>query len=274
MKTKYIFDSQNRYSGTNNHCNFVIPSPVLTTKAFEISHIEIPHTMFNINSNNNMIKWSDATPTANTSTIPPGNYSIDELLTEIGTQMTADTSDGLTYTATKTTITKKITITNSGPSVFSLNWDFTPATFQLAKLLGMTLTGTEAEFYGDFGIAGVFPSSQSSYTGTNNYWSAFPRNVYIRSNLGYKTKEQISRAVVLNSTNNNISQAQYGLIRKIPLNTVYGDSIVVSPSLNTEIYQFKNSGQISSVDFQLLDDYFNEIDLNGQSWSIEIIFHI
>lgn len=274
MKTKYIFDSGKRYSGTNSDCNFIIPAPILMAKAFEISHMEIPHTFFNINSTNNVIRWQDGMATNQTSTIPAGNYTIDTLLTEIGTQMTADTSDGLTYTATKNDTTKKITIDNGDPGNFELDWDFSDATLNLAKILGFTLTEGAEEFYGDFGVAGAFPSSSSSYTGSHNYWVGFPRNIYVRSNLGFKTKEHVSRAITVNSTNSNIDQAQYGIIRKIPLNTTYGDTIIDSPQLNTEIYQFRSIGQISNVSFELLDDNFNQIDLNGQSWSCELIFHI
>lgn len=273
MKTKFIFDSNQRYSGTNTNCTFVIPSPIPLTKSFEISNIEIPHTFYNITSNNNTIRWQDNTPTNNTSTIPAGNYTIDTLLTEIGTQMTADTSDGLTYTATKNDTTKRITITNSGPSNFNLTWDHNTATLNLAKILGFLLSEGQEEFYGDANISGVFPSASSSYTGGNNYFIAWPRNIYIKSNLGYKTKEHISKALRISSGTANISSSQYNIIRKIPVETIYGDTIVEKPQLNTEIYQLK-SNSVSQIDFQLLDDNLDEIDLHGQSWSIELIFHL
>jgi len=187
--SKYILNSYHRYSGTNNNPTFTLDQPV-NAKSVYVNVVNIPHTFYNIEEDiNDRIVWQASVGTAiNSSFIPGGNYTIDELLTEIGEQMTADAvgQDDLVYTATKSDITGKITITNATTAIFTIIPNTEgfpihqdePAAGFLLYMLGFF---EEPSFGTD--VANVIElSGEGSYTGTSSYWLT-PPNIYIESNL-------------------------------------------------------------------------------------------
>ncbi len=121
----YITDSRDRnydkYPFSYDYQVDVNPDYKFVTSV-ELISAEIPKSSYIINNNNNLMYFEEQTGTRIISTIPVGNYTITDLLTAIGTEMTNDSALGVTYTATLNTLTDKITITSDafGPSLLNL----------------------------------------------------------------------------------------------------------------------------------------------------------
>lgn len=271
---KYIFDSFYRYSGTNSKPRFILPNVGITAKTCYVNKVSIPHTFYNINNLNNKIYWTDAIGGLITSVISPGNYSINEVLLEIGAQMTADSTDGLTYSATRNIKTSRVTITNSGPSVFNIRFEVNqkcPACFFV--LFGFYELENDQQFYGDFNrIASL--SGASSYTANANYFLNI-RTVYVKSNLVRQSTNYQSHAFVNNVQNLNaffIDSGKNDIITTIPVTSTFGDFLIHESPFETERLSFQQYG-ITDVEFELVsDDNYENLDLNGRSWTIEVVF--
>lgn len=282
---KYILDSSKRFRGTNQQPVFNLPNSGINANSCYVNMANIPHSFYNISvaQNNNVINWTDNSSSANVSTIPNGNYTIDTLLTEIGTQMSADTTDGFTYSATKNDTTNKITITHDGgANNFSIEWDtgistsYNQPSYNLAKILGFTGTEQIEDFFGDNNNINVL-SGASSFTGNNVYWLGFPKNLYIKCNIAKKSRQYESSAYtnepdatggfVLNSGLNDI-------LLVVPVNTNPGDNIIWRPLSGPELIELDPRSNITQVSFTILDDNYNVVALNGISWIIELVFNI
>lgn len=261
---RFIFDSFLRYSGSNNKPRFIIPNTGIKAKHCYINNISIPHTFYNINSNNNTVTWVDASAAAQTSVIPVGNYSLSEILTELGTQMTADTSDGLTYTATVNSKTSKTTITNSGPSVFSFTYNASVGCPCFLTLLGFFEVESEQQFLGDYNRIAALTGA-SSYTSNSSYFVSI-RNIYIKSNLARQAVNYNSFSYTYRNSGIN------DIIANIPVTSSYGDLLTQEAPNHIIKYDIKNSN-ITELEFELVsDDSYKTIDLNGRAWTIEVIF--
>jgi hypothetical protein len=291
MTTKVIFNSAKRYAGTNQEPRFILPNVGIPAKSCYVSKISIPHTFYNIGTrsdpnytwgpNNSKINWIDSIGGVLTSIISQGNYSIDELLAAIGTSMTTSATDGLTYTATKNTITNKVTITNSGPTNFQLKWSDSTVTFEkdsevrnLAKMLGFTNQETPDDFFGDDNKINDL-SGAATYTGENVYFIGFTKNIYIKSNLISKSREHQSIAYFNNLTLNGgaiIDTGKNDVLVQVPVTGTYGDYITHTPQPGYEAITLDNRSSVTEVNFSLEDDNFNILGLNGQPWVCEVVF--
>lgn len=82
----------------------------------------IPKSSYNINSSNNLIHFEETNGMTLSATVTPGFYTIGDLMTAIGNVMTAASGAGVTYTATYSSTTNKVTISSNavGPTIFNL----------------------------------------------------------------------------------------------------------------------------------------------------------
>lgn len=268
---RFIFDSSLRYAGSNNNPRFVIPNTGIKADSCYINQISIPHSFYNINNVNNEIHWTDSLAVDIMTSITPGNYTIDEYLALISSGMTSDATDGLTYTASKNSNTAKVTITNSGPTNFAFRYvtsqECPPCFF---VLLGFYELYTDEQFFGDYNrIASL--TGQSSYTANANYYVSI-RTIYIKSNLAKQAVNYFSSAFVNNLDNYYIGSGKNDIIATIPVTTSFND-LIVQENPN-KIVNFELNGYgITDLHFELVsDDNYEPIDLNGRSWTIEIIF--
>lgn len=93
--------------------------------AIELLDAQIPITEYVVNDSNNVLYFEEVNGTTLIAELTPGNYTPDELATEIANQLTATSSaygNSVTYTATANTMTGKFTITSMaiGPLIFDL----------------------------------------------------------------------------------------------------------------------------------------------------------
>lgn len=275
---KYIFDGFYRFSGSNNNPKFIIPYSGISAKSFYVNKVIIPHSFYNINNVNNKIHWTDSLGVELTSTVTPGDYTISEFITALGNAMTASATDGLTYSVTKNDNTKKITITNSGPTNFDIRYDTTqtaPSVF--FAMLGFYELYNNQQFYGDYNRIALL-TGQSSYTANYSYWLSI-RNIYLKSSLARTSREYESYAFV-----NNVHPTSYltdtginDILTTIPVTSNPGDLIVKEPYFEPEkvILNDKAAYGINDISFELVsDESYGQVDLNGRSFIVEIVFDV
>lgn len=270
----YFLDSQYRSRGTNNKPVFNIPEGV-RANSVRVEAIAIPHTFYNIHPGNQNLDWTDNNAADLQSTVPSGHYSLSELLTELGVQMSADTTDGLTYTATVNSTTAKITITNSGPSNFDIRFDTTqvcPACF--LKMLGFFEPETESQIFGDDNRINGSLSGASSYTAADSYFVG-KRYINIRSSIATASRKYRSYAIVNNIQTLNAFYVAPGIndiIHQLPVTTTQGDIITYTRPGTPEIYPLDSSVAITEISFHLEDENRSTVGLNGRAWQITLIF--
>ena len=270
----YTFDSSLRYTGTNNAPRFTIPNVGISADWCYISKISIPHTFYNITSSNNKLHWIDTASINITSTIPPGNYTIDELLSELSAQMTIDTTDGEVYTASRSQITHNVSISTS--SLVSFTIRYVAGDHNLLKLLGFyEVELAEGQFYGDSNRIAALPAALV-HTANNTYYSSI-RNIYIKSDLS-KQVSNFSSGTFGSAYDTSLStfytlQSKQDVIATLPVNTLYGSILEYSVENQPVKLYLKNATKITSLSFQLFyDEDFTPLDLNGRSWTIELVF--
>lgn len=87
----------------------------LDVVSVELTRAVVPLSVFNVNSNNNVVLFQEVDGVTQTATIPVGNYpDVDTLAMAVVTSMTAASSSGVTYTHAVNVLTNKITITSDG----------------------------------------------------------------------------------------------------------------------------------------------------------------
>lgn len=264
--TKLILNSANRSGGTPHKCRFVLRSPGLNATSYQVKKIEIPHSFYNITNLNNTIVWTDDAANDITSTLTNGNYSIDELLTHIGNVMTTDTlANGGTasYTATKDTNTKKITITNNLGANFDIDWATNSITQQLAYDLGFYPTPSDEDTTRP---TPVNVSATSSHLANNSYWIGSPKNILIKSSLASRAFKPACNTLAKGG-------GQIAILEQLLVNTVAGE-ITTQEFVNPDKVQMTAHNTLYELDFELLDQDLNPLDLNGREWSIHIVFEL
>ena len=118
------------------HCQFSLLNPlhvpVGVTPLISVMSAEIPCTFYTVNAGNNKLYVTD--DATRTLTIPVGNYNFEELRATLQTLLT---SNSVTYTASKSTITGKFSFTSTHPSG---TFDFVESTApnNCRKLLGFS----------------------------------------------------------------------------------------------------------------------------------------
>jgi hypothetical protein len=264
--TKLILNSANRSSGKPHCCRFVLKNPGLKAVSYQVKKVEIPHSFYNITDRNNVINWDDDTGTNQISTLTNGNYTVDELLTHVGAVMTADTladTGTASYTLSKDVNTKKISITNNLLANFDINWGATEVTKQLAYDLGFYPTPS-AEDQGRPEPVAV--NAQSTHTANNSYWIGAPKNILIKSSLA-------NRAFKPACTTLAKGGGVVDILEQVLVDTVAGE-ITTKEFINPVRVPINPHNTIFELDFELLDQDLNLLDLNGREWSIQILFEL
>ena len=133
----------------------------------------IPNSWYNLSSliGNNKLRFSETGEVGQTVlTIADGNYTIDELMTEVKTLLDYNSTNHCTYTLTYSEITNKVTITHDKKSSVETSFDFLN-TDTIRRFLGFT--------QGEFNItssANAISDRAVDITDTHN-------SIFIRSDL-------------------------------------------------------------------------------------------
>jgi hypothetical protein len=207
-----------------------------------IQNVRIPITFYNINSNYNTFTLTFSVSGAQTITIAEGNYTTDELISELETQIDGIVGAGL-FTFDTVPITSKVTITSTGAediTSFTSGWD----------ILGIedtqTLTG-----------ASTLTGNKVSFTNTMRHLRLVINN--ITASNSYK-----------NDTNRSTQAQRVGLL--IPIR---GSRDEYQFYENKDGIPYKISTGIQSINeiiVSLIDSRGNVVDLNGVPWGFELVF--
>ena len=227
-------DSSDRSSGNHNDFKVIIHDNQLgNNKDVSIHSLIIPFSYYAINDNNNDFL---AGPTGgDTITLTNGNYTSNELATELKTQLDAVLTP--TYTVSHDSKTGKFTFSSGDSSDFVI------------------ITDTKNYKYLGFNASSTNNSASGSLVSTNVIDVAGTRYIDIRSNLHTHSS---------NSSNNNRD-----LLARIYPNSDPFASIFYDHSSFEGVYFDGN--YLRQLELALYDDNNDLLDLNGQEWSISLI---
>lgn len=218
----YIINSNDRLSSESD-INFTCkPHRFNHTSAFGIKEVLIPHTFYNVNSNNNtlIIRKNGDTQDRNV-TVTPGNYNLTNFIVALKAAMDASGGPAQTYTITSSDITAKITIAQNNSS------------FIIRK---------ESSIYYLLGSSNLVDTSDSiSHTMVNVYDLGYTNYVKI-----YSTQLTKYNTRVVSSGNDSNS-----LLCIVPVyNSVFGQNISWKPKA---LYLDYHSHSEDRIDISLFD---------------------
>lgn len=205
-----------------------------------VEALQIPFSYYTVNHSNNILIFD----ISDTITITPGNYTATTLCNEIKAQMDI-VFPGQSSTVTFSTTTLKMTISKASPFTIASSTTNSASTasimlgFRKNSTLGTTATGDSA-----LNIAG-------------------PNYLLLASD--YLTEHIHHKTVYIDDSYKNI-------LYTIPVNTSPGDIITDDPKVPIRLSYKATIQPTDILDFQLLDEFRNQIDLNGLDCSIQLVF--
>ena len=208
-----------------------------------LENIRIPTSYYNITTRNNTFiveEDNGATQVNVTATITPGNYLITELLTELETQLDANTVQTNDYTIVRSDITGKITLSFTGGSTAIT----VLSTGKLNKVVGFSES--------------VNSSSGTSITSPNHVNLSAVRFLKIGTNI---------------TSNNSYSKDfQQSIGVKVPI-TVGRSTVEFYDNHNGHMSKMENTHSLNSIRFRVTDQDNKQIDFNGVDWSCDLIVY-
>lgn len=249
-QTLYIKSKDRKRFAETTSSNFTIDigENIHNVALIEVEDISMANTIYNVNSNNQNIYWIDSGSAARITQIPFGNYTFTQLLAAIKVGLDADEGGVPTYTVEipSTAVDDKIVITAS------------------SLTFGLTTSNTVKALWDMLGYTtGVDKNGSGSYKAENIHDITYTNHINISCKTlvdnmedGQLFSDKIHRPIL----------AQ--LRRDVP----FGTLMFLKPnSRNSYRAEIKNLG--NSLHFQLLDDDYKEISLNGLEWTIKIVIH-
>lgn len=218
-------------------------APLRNIKYMFIKSATIANTLYTVRAGvNDTIVVGDAVPAWSTVTLREGNYNITTFLAELKTQL--DSSAIGTFTCAYSELTMKITI--SCTNNFQLDYSLSTA----AKLMGLnsdTSLSTTATMQDTVNLT----STERLYM-TSKSLSAFDNPSYIYNGSSFMN----SRAIL-----------------SVPIDVDHGDVISYVPESDNSSYRSYQSGVIDEIDIAIQDDDGVNVDLNGGTWTLELIVY-
>ena len=219
-----------------------------------IQSIQFPFTFYAISSMNNQLRINRGT--TKTIIIPPGNYTATSLISVLNVALNNATDPvsgypyngfpGEDFLVTYSFITLKFTITCSNPfTIYSAGTD------------PLSTMAVNIGFREDSGI-GV-----NSATGDSTINLAGPKYIRIESNF-LSAPRQHKPLYADDSYSNTLFI--------LPINASYGSFISTDIQIPIRTtYKFRIDHQTDIIDFSVVDENGNLIDLNGNDWSMYIV---
>lgn len=206
-----------------------------------IKSCTIPNTVYTIRQDvNDSIRisggvWQDAVLT-------PGMYTITTLLTELKTMLDA-TGIG-TFTCSYDDATFRITITCTNP--YSIDVSLSLA----ASVVGLDRDET----------------SVTSYLCGNAVNLVSTERLYVRSRSLSQLLQPAMRYV-------DGSWQSTDCILSIPVDSEPGDILTYQPESDNATYTHVDSGVLSRIDVEIVDDAGVQVDLHGVPWTLELVIY-
>lgn len=248
-------DSEQRQtiSPSNTDFSFFIQTPInfykrspLKQYFVRLENVKIPMSFYNVNNNYDTITWTEfdgISAVQITTTIPHGNYTIDELASQIGVSMTTDSVYGTTYTITYDDITQRLKLVGAGGTTTFISFD----TGNLLPMMGITVS---TPLFNPLVISTI--SDGASYSSNWRYLKLF----------------------IDNMNSNNVYNAT-GIQRiglEVPVNE-FRNSFIFFDNHDGYLIKMNNMSVINSFNVKLTDFNNNVIDLQKVPWSFDVVFY-
>lgn len=240
-----VVNSENRNTPTTTtSTNFIISlaNPINERYiAYALKSATIPKSYYNVQSGRNTIQILDSVNTK-TIVVPPGNYTLALLMSTIQTAINAVSPD--TFTITYDAVTARVTITSTFND-FAIN----PNAFGLESLVVQQL---------GWNLGINYTSLTGSLTAPNMADVSGIKSAYIE--IAEFTK------YVRNTTN-----AFHNF--RIGMNGQFGDVIYWTDESGYHQYfnvQQANKSNIKNLNIRLVDEYGEDLDLNGLEWAFTL----
>lgn len=249
-RIEYI-NSANRTSGTNTdfYYHFSSWSQQEEYDSVCVLYSNIPISYYLINEGQNTFTLWEGLTSINV-TIPPGNYSTTSFAYTLTQLLNGATQNALTYTIT---FPNSYKMSDTGKYTYSVNTKTIVVAFQFTDFLASVMGF-------DFNKNYVFISNgvDASTLTSSNVVNLIPENtLYLYSDI-IETKD--------NNTE-NILQEFYSSNSQPYSNIVYQ---CTAPELYTKQMNKKKSNYFH---FTLLNEYYQNLNLNGQPWFMTLCFY-
>jgi hypothetical protein len=239
-------DSRDRTSGSIDNFEIILKNPIYLNRNRQyfcrLENIRIPTSFYNIDSNYNTLSVTEdpaGTPSTWSVSVPQGNYTINELLTELNTLLDAASTKTNNFTLSVDDVTGKVTITTD-TTEFKLNSSST-----LLTPLG-------------FNYGTNYTSSSRSLTSVNHIILSTKRFLKINSGL---------------TSNNHYSKDKIEPIGVVVPITEGRSTIQYFANDNGYKTKMENLHHIKHVDFNVRDANNNVVDFNGVDWNAEMVIY-
>jgi hypothetical protein len=224
-------------SDTPSNCTLKLNTSLQNVRKITLSQFSIPNTIYNIRLGvNDRVCWNRTSTNFNYQ-IPPGQYTILTLLSQIQTGMNA--ADANTYVLSYNTNNFLVNI--SGASTFILNWSSNPqASTSCARQLGFLSVDT---------------STNTSQTGTLSVDLSYPEFIFVGI-------AEIPSFLTTSS--------QFSLTNRfsfcIPLIDSGSSLLFISPETMENRVKFESPLNLYNISVTLKDKDGNFIDTIGANW--------
>ena len=240
-------DSRERTKGTIDNFEIILKNPIYLNRDRQyfvrVENLRIPTSFYNIDSNYNTLKITEdpaGTPATFTITVDPGNYTINELLTELNTLLDAGTQKSNNYTLSVDDTTGKVTI-----STDTTDFKIIGADSKLSVPLGF-VSGTD------------YTSSTRSLTSANHILMSTKRYLKINSDL---------------TSNNHYSKDKIEPIGCVVPITESRSTIQYFANNMGYKTRMENKHNIKHIRFNVRDGNNNSVDFNGIDWNGELVIY-
>lgn len=209
---------------------------IQNTIAIVVKHVSFPNVFYNVNALNNVFAFFNGV-TVKTVSLPIGQYNMSKFLTDLNALLAAD---GLTIT--QSTLTNKLTITNTSGSNVTVYFDHLNSMY---KLLGLSEN------------ANIL--NTSSYNLLNLPALQGIQHVYINSASLSKANNMVSP---------NTVQVTSSVVM-VPVNVPFGQNVhYETQHEELDLINYDGVKDLSSIDIKLLDIEGNILDLNGHNFTM------
>jgi hypothetical protein len=239
-------------SASDFYVNFIEPiSPIYPNQKIAVAQTTIPLSYYQINSTNNVVFVTELKSSVSSQfsiNIPYGNGNATTLLTEIATQLSTASPNGLTYVLNLNSTTGKITFSFTGTAT-SVTYNSTYDYFTADDLLG---------FY-DI-VDAVVPSGGSYLGGIVNFSGLADATVQVR------LTNMVASSIFTTETGNTST-----ILSQVPIGQGYAFDIISYEPQHLEGSDF--TSPLQQLHFQITDVRSLVIDFNGKNIQFDLVLY-
>lgn len=235
-------NSNSKSSGSSG--NFVVPirsNPIDVSSKYTtyiaVTSATIPITYFPVRTGNNIFVWSEATGGDVTTTITPGFYTGSTFATIIGTKMTEQSPNALTY------------VVDYLPDLGKIQINVPSGTLTL-KMSSAASTASSIMGFNDEDVADT-----DEIVSPNPISIGGPKTIHIRMNA------------IIGNMYNTYEASLSNVLAVVPVVGTRFSTMVFQPLFITPCIV---TSQLSEINIILTDEYSNVLDFNGVNVDIEL----